>query len=138
MTHVHRPAPAIGIAFGVVLLVAIGLPAVVMQPLNFSAVAGLLLCLSLAGALVALGMQHVDCMREGDQLRMRHVRWPFGTVERVVPLGRITRIEARLLRSSRHVVITLDDGSEVPVPGGGSGSSSHEETASVLRGWCNA
>lgn len=125
------------VVIGVVPLLAMGVVGLVREP-DVSSLAGFVVCATLALGLVALGLARVECSVDPAtrSLRLRSVRWPLGTVERTIPLDRIARIETQRIGSqSRRVVLVMHDGSEVPLTAGGSSSSAHGATASVLAGW---
>jgi hypothetical protein len=136
---IHRSAPTAGIAFGVLILLGIGTPAVFLVPTVGSFV-GAAVCALLAFGLVLLWRVRVECSRSADGQSLRFVcrRWPLTPTEGVLPLHAIVRVDVRFARGAQSVVLAMKGGEEITLPGGASSSSSHERTAERLRAWVAA
>lgn len=133
-THVHRPASLVPIAFGVLLLLAIGAPGAVLGG-TLESFLGLAVCAVLAFGLSLFWFARVECTREGELLRLHQVRWPLPSRDTMYPLKEIQRVDVRRTRNGRYLVLVLGGDREIRFPGGGSSSSAHDETAAVLREW---
>lgn len=133
---VRSEFPVGGLVIGVVVFLGIGLPGLIAQPSARTAVIfGVFLVPVLV--MVWLGFRRVEIIRRADAgvLRIVRHRPPFASTVREVARRSIVSVRIGQNQRARSVVLVLDDGEELWLPGMPTATHSVEDVAAFVRDW---
>jgi len=128
--------PIGGLAIGVIVMLGIGLPGLVAQPSTRTAIIfGVFLVPVLV--MVWLALRRVEIIRRADAgvLRIVRHRPPFASTVREIARRSIVSVRIGQNQRARSVVIVLDDGEELWLPGVPTAAHSVEDVAAFVRAW---
>jgi hypothetical protein len=138
--HIYRPTPIAGVVIGLLVFAGIGLPGAIIAPEAYFAADGLailIICALASFGLVLLALIRVECVRDDARrtITFTRYRWPLAPLTRVLSIDGIERVELAQRGAARVAVIVMKDGELIPLAGGKSSGSAHEDTATVIRSW---
>lgn len=135
--HVYGAAPRAGLAIGVVVMLAVGVPAVVRAPTAPSA-AVFVFTVAVSAWLVWLWFVRFECSFDprARTLTVTQFRWPFAPQRTVFGADDCARVTVTRLGARSYARLVGADGRERVLPGGGgAGPDAPTETARVIRRW---